>query len=137
MDEVNKLAQLQGADIREAKRVLAFEVTTLVHGIDQAQAAEKAAAALFSGGGAAGSIPSSEQMESDFAGEGIPVANLLADVGLAKSRGEARRLIKQGGIRINGEKISDEMRNIITDDIQDGKIALQAGKKRHHHILVN
>jgi tyrosyl-tRNA synthetase len=46
-------------------------------------------------------------------------------------------LIKPGGIRINGEKISDEMRNVITDDIQDGKIALQAGKKRHHHILVN
>ncbi len=137
MDEVNRLAQLQGADIREAKRVLAFEVTTLVHGIDQAQAAEKAAAALFSGGGAAGSIPSSEQLEADFAGEGIPIANLLADVGLAKSRGEARRLIKQGGIRINGEKISDEMRNVVTDDIQDGKIALQAGKKRHHHILVN
>jgi tyrosyl-tRNA synthetase len=137
MGEINRLSELQGADIRQAKQSLAKEVTTLVHGVEEAEKAVQAAAALFSGGGASGSIPSSEQPASDFDGEGIPLTNLLADVGLGKSRGEARRLIKQGGIRIHGEKIGDEMYIVTSDDIQDGKIALQAGKKRHHHILVD
>ncbi len=68
-----------------------------------------------------------------YAVEGLEA---LADSGLAKSKGEARRLIRQGGIRINGDKIVDEMRALVPNDVQDGKIALQAGKKRHHHIHV-
>ena len=136
MDEVRRLAALQGADIREAKRTLAFEVTKLLHGETEAAAAEKAAAALFGGGAEAGSIPSSQRPAADLDGDGLPLIDALADSGLAKSKGEARRLIRQGGIKINGEKISDEMRSLVSDDVQDGKIALQAGKKRHHHIHV-
>ncbi len=136
MDEVRRLGALQGADIREAKRVLAFEVTKLLHGESEAAAAEKAAAALFGGGAEAGSIPSSRRAAADLDGDGLSLIDALADAGLAKSKGEARRLIRQGGIRVNGDKISDEMRALGPDDVQDGKIALQAGKKRHHHIHV-
>ena len=136
MDEVAKLAALQGADIRDAKRRLAYEVTAALHGEAAATEAEKAAAALFGGGGDAGSIPSSSRPATDLAGDGLALIDTLADAGLAKSKGEARRLIRQGGIKVNGRKVDDEMRMLVTDDVDDGRIALQAGKKRHHHILI-
>ena len=136
MDEVGRLSALRGADIREAKRVLAFEVTKMLHGETEAVEAEKAAAALFTGGGEDGSIPSSKRPEADFDGDGLSLIEALADSGLAKSRGEARRLIRQGGVKVNGEKVVDEMRALGTSDIRDGRIALQAGKKRHHHIQI-
>ncbi len=136
MDEVRRLAALTGADIREAKRVLAFEVTRMLHGEAEAAAAEKAAAALFGGGGDAAAVPSSSRPAADLAGDGLPLIDALADCGLAKSKGEARRLIRQGGIKVNGEKVSDEMRHLAPADVRDGRIALQAGKKRHHHILI-
>jgi tyrosyl-tRNA synthetase len=137
LDEVAKLESLQGADIRDAKRRLAFEVTRMLHGEQEAVAAEKAAAALFGGGGEAGSIPSSRRPAADLDGDGLLLIDALADAGLAKSKGEARRLIRQGGIRINGEPVQDELRTLVPGDVQDGKIALQAGKKRHHHIQVD
>jgi tyrosyl-tRNA synthetase len=137
LDEVAKLESLQGADIRDAKRRLAFEVTRMLHGEGEAVAAEKAAAALFGGGGEAGSIPSSARPAADLAGDGLLLIDALADAGLAKSKGEARRLIRQGGIRINGEAVSDELRALGPDDVRDGKIALQAGKKRHPPIQVD
>ena len=136
MDEVRRLGALQGADLREAKRVLAFEATRTLHGEAAALAAEHAAAALFGGGGGADGIPSSSRAASDLAGEGLPLIDVLADAGLAASKGEARRLIRQGGIRVNGEAVADEMRALTVNDVRDGRIALQAGKKRHHHLLV-
>ncbi|MBK6901199.1 MAG: tyrosine--tRNA ligase [bacterium] len=136
MDEVRRLGALQGADLREAKRVLAFEVTRTLHGEPAALAAEQAAAALFGGGGDAQGIPSSSRPATDLAGDGLPLIDALADAGLAASKGEARRLIRQGGIRVNGEAVADEMRALTAADVRDGRIALQAGKKRHHHVLI-
>lgn len=137
MDEVAKLAALQGADVRDAKRRLAFEVTALLHGEAAAREAETAAAALFGGGGGeGGSIPSSERHAADLDGDGLLLIDALADAGLAKSKGEARRLIRQGGIRVNGDAVSDEMRRLVPDDVHDGIIALRAGKKRHHHVRI-
>lgn len=137
MDEVRRLAALQGADIRDAKRRLAWEVTAALHGERAANEAEQAAAALFGGGGDAAAVPSSERAAADLAGDGLPLIDVLADTGLAKSKGEARRLIRQGGIRVNGEPVADEMRMLTADDVRDGIIALRAGKKRHHHVRVD
>lgn len=134
--EIEKLEQLQGADIREAKKVLAREVTTLVHGADEAAAAEKAATALFSGGGDESTVPSSERSGDDFAGAGLALLDALVDTGLMKSKGEARRMIRQKAVRVAGEVVADESLMLTTDHIEDGRIALQVGKKRHHHILV-
>ena len=134
MDEVRRLSALRGADIRDAKRALAFEVTRMLHGEDEARAAEQAAAALFGDGGEAGSIPSSKRPAADL--DDLSLIDALAEAGLAKSKGEARRLIRQGGVKINGEKVTDEMRMLSAADVREGKIALQAGKKRHHHIHV-
>ena len=136
MDEVRRLGALRGADIREAKRELARAVTGLVHGDGAAAEAARAADALFGGGGEAAAIPSSARPAADLDGDGLPLIEVLAEAGLAKSRGEARRLIRQGGIRVNGEPVGDELRALGPDDVRDGRIALQAGKKRHHHILV-
>ncbi len=134
--EIDKLEKLQGADIREAKKVLAREVTTLVHGRGEASAAENAAAALFSGGGDDSTVPSSERPAADFRGTGLSLLDALMDAGLMKSRGEARRMIRQKAVRVAGDLIEDETLQLTERHIQDGKITLQVGKKRHHHIQV-
>ncbi len=133
-ERIEELEKLQGADIREAKRVLAHEVTALLHGHEAADKAAEAAQALFGGGGDAESIPSSERPEADFAGDGVLLLDALVDTGLMKSKGEARRMVRQKAVRVNGEVVSDEMRRLTAADIGDGRIALQVGKKRHHHI---
>jgi tyrosyl-tRNA synthetase len=135
-EQIEELEEFEGADIRKAKKVLAREVTSLVHGAEEAAAAEKAAAALFSGASDSSTVPSSERPESDFAGEGLWVVEALVDTGLMKSNGEARRMIKQKAVRVAGEIIEDEFFKITGAQIEDGRVALQVGKKRHHHILV-
>ncbi|MBK7672372.1 MAG: tyrosine--tRNA ligase [bacterium] len=131
---ITELEGLQGADIRTAKAALAREVTTLVHGADAAAAAESAARAAFGGGGDAESIPSSRHAASEFAGDGLALLDVLTGVGLVESKGEARRLVRQGGVRVNGEAVADEQRRLTAADVQDGRIVLQLGKKRHHHL---
>ncbi len=135
-ERIEELERLQGADIRQAKQVLAREVTTLVHGPEEAAAAGKAAAALFGGSGDASTVPSSERPAADFAGDGLRVVDALVDSGLVKSKGEARRMIRQNAVRVAGMVVRDEMFMITPDQIQDGRVALQVGKKRHHHIIV-
>jgi len=135
-EEIEKLERLTGADIREAKRVLAREVTALLHGRDAADAAEQAAAALFDGASDASTVPSSERPADDLAGDGITLLDALVDSALLKSKGEARRMVRQNAVRVNGEVVSDEMRRLTADDLQDGRIELQVGKKRHHHIRI-
>jgi tyrosyl-tRNA synthetase len=134
--EIEKLEALQGADIREAKRALAFEVTKLVHGEKEAVAAEKGAAALFGGGGQEGSIPSSQRPNGDLEGDGLWIVEALVTAQLCPSNGAARRLIRQNGVRIHGEIVTDEMFRLTPADVRDGRIALQVGKKKHHHILI-
>lgn len=153
-DEIERLERLQGADLREAKRVLAHEVTTLVHGEAEARKAAAAAAALFggragaggagpgvagpgvAGDGAAAGIPSSARPASDFAGDGLPLLDALVTAGLAPSKGRARDLVRQGGVRVNGEPVKDELLRLTAAHVRDGLIALQVGKKAHHHIRV-
>lgn len=134
--EIERLEQFQGADIRDAKRALARAVTTEVHGVEEADAAEKAASALFSGAADASTVPSSERPAADLAGDGLPLIEALADSGLLKSKGEARRMIRQNAVKVNGEVVTDEMFMLCPDHIQDERIALQVGKKRHHHLLI-
>ncbi len=135
-EEIEELEKMQGADIREAKKVLAREVTSQVHGQEEADKAVKAAAALFSNAADTSSVPSSERPATDFDGDGLTLLQALVDTGLMKSKGEARRMIRQNAVRVEGELISDEMFNLTADLITDGKVALQVGKKRHHHIRI-
>jgi len=130
MDEVRELGRLQGAQIRKAKEVLAFEVTRLVHGESEARKAREASRALFGGGGDLSDVPSHvvprERLE-----KGIEAFILFAEAGLAQSRGEARRLIQQGGAYVNGEPVREFNRRVTDADLRDGVVLLRAGKKKY------
>ncbi len=133
MDEVRRLGALQGAAIREAKEVLAHEVTRLVHGNEAACRARDASRALFGGRGDLDQVPTAEVARERLEA-GIEAFVLFADVGLANSRGEARRLIQQGGAYVNGEPVTAIDQRVGTTDLRDGVVLLRAGKKRYRAV---
>jgi tyrosyl-tRNA synthetase len=135
MDEVRKLCALEGAEINKAKEVLAFEVTKAIHGEEEAIKAQNASRALFEGAKEEGSIPFTEFENSIFE-KGIGILNLLKETGLTKSNSEGRRLIEQGGITIDENKVEDVNKIITLDDFIDGKILIRKGKKVYHQIRI-
>ena len=131
LDEIARLAALQGAEINEAKKVLAFEATRLLHGDAAAASAADTARRVFEQGAAGGDLPTLDKPRSDLAA-GLPLFRLVVEAGLAKSNAEARRLIEQGGIRVNDQPASDPGRAIGLADLgPDAAIKLTAGRKRH------
>ncbi|RKD29564.1 tyrosine--tRNA ligase [Thermohalobacter berrensis] len=135
MDEVRRLGSLEGAEINKAKEVLAYEVTKLVHGEEEAKKAEKAAKALFGGKGNLESMPSTEMDKSRFQ-DGVDIITLLTETGLASSKSEARRLIKQGGIYVKDERVDGIELTVKLEDFEDNSIILRKGKKNHHRIIL-
>ena len=135
LDEIEELGRLRGAQIRRAKEVLAFEVTRLTHGEDEAERAREASRRLFGGQGADETVPSTRVGEAELRG-GIAVTELFHRAGLVKSRSEARRLMQQGGAYINDRKVSSVERVITLDDLVGDTILLRAGKKRHHRLVI-
>ncbi len=134
MDEVRRLGAMKGAESREAKRALATGVTRIVHGDAGVREAEKATVATFGGGAAAEGVPVHAVATAELAA-GIPAFILFDAAGLAKSRGAARRLLSQGGGYCNGERITAFDQPIGTDQLQDGRIELRAGKKSFVHVV--
>jgi tyrosyl-tRNA synthetase len=136
MEEVGRLSSLEGADIRGAKEVLASECTALLHGREAASDAAKASKALFSEGGSGpGEAAPAFEFERSRLEEGVPAFILFSEAGLVKSRGEARRLVQQGGAYVNGRRLEAFDENIGTADIEDGHILLRAGKKKYMRLL--
>jgi tyrosyl-tRNA synthetase len=133
MQRVGELGRLQGADIRAAKEVLAFEATRITHGDEAARTAQAAARALFGPGGDDAAIPTSELPRPEL-DAGIPAPELFHRVGLSQSRSQARRLIQQLGAYVNDEPVEDVNALISTGDLVDGAILLRAGKKRYHRV---
>jgi tyrosyl-tRNA synthetase len=133
MERVNELANLKGNAINEAKEVLAYEVTKTVHGEEEAEKALSAAKTLFAGGGDVSDIPTVELKRADIE-NGILLANLLEEIGLAPSRAEARRLIQQGGIIVAGEKVDDVVFSVTPGLFKDGELLVQKGKKFHKKV---
>ena len=134
LEECARLEALQGADINEAKKVLATEATALCHGRDAALAAAEAARQTFEEGRVtAADLPVHEMPQAVLA-EGVPVFRLFVEAGLAKTNGEARRLIRGGGARVNNVAVADENQVVGQTDAVDGAIRLSSGKK--HHVLV-
>jgi tyrosyl-tRNA synthetase len=130
MDEIARLDQLEGAEINEAKKVLANEATTLLHGAEAAETAAAASKAAFEDGKLSGDLPTFEVPRADLEA-GIALAALVADAGLASSRGEARRLAQGGGLRVNDKVEADGQRTLALADLgADGVIKLAAGKKK-------
>lgn len=133
MDEVRRLSSLEGAAINEAKKVLAYEVTKLVHGEEEAEKAKAAAEALFGAGGNMENVPtvtiSKERLNSS-------ILEILVDTKIIPSKGEGKRLIQQNGLSINDEKITDMARLFTEEDLKDGVALIKRGKKSYHKIVV-
>ena len=137
MDEVNRLSALEGAEINKAKEVLAFEVTKLVHGEEKAREALEASRQVFAKGNAASAdIPSVEKDGAEFEGEGVGLVSLMKEIGLVSSNSDGFRMIEQGGVKLNGETVTDKKKTITMDDFQDGRIVIQKGKKKFMAVEV-
>ena len=134
MEEVNELSSLKDAEINRAKEILAFEVTKLVHGEEEAQKAQDAARALFSGGGNMEDVPKTQMAASAFEGEGMGVVSLIAELKLVSSRGDGFRTIEQGGLSIDDVKVTDAKLMVTKDMFNDGKILIKKGKKTFHLV---
>ncbi len=132
MDEINRLATLEGQQLNEAKRLLAFEVTKLVHGEEDAKAAQATAEGLF-GGGNTDNMP---QTVLDSAEDETMLLDLMVLAGIVPSKSEARRNVQQGGVSVNDEKVTDPNATISKDALKEG-IVIKKGKKVFHKITLS
>jgi tyrosyl-tRNA synthetase len=135
MDEIAKLAELKDQQINEAKKVLAYEVTKLVHGQEEADKARQLTEALFGGGGSTSSLPTTELTADELAG-GLNILDLLLKTGLVPSKGEGRRLVQQGGIYIGEEPVSSIDFVFTADLLENGERIIKKGKKTYHKIVL-
>jgi tyrosyl-tRNA synthetase len=134
MEEVEKLSSLPDAEINKAKEILAFEVTKLVHGEEEAQKALDGAKAAFGGGGDLENIPTTKLDATLFAGAGLGIVNLIREIGLVPSNAEGFRTIQQGGLLVKGEKVTDAKMMVVAKDFEEGKLLIQKGKKIFHMV---
>ena len=134
LEEIEAMEQWEGSQLNKAKEILGYELTKLVHGEDEAVKAQEASRQIFANGGISGDIPTTTYAKTDF-DEGKDILTILVDAGLAKSRGEARRLVQQGGVSVNGEKVSAIDSSFTTADLnEDGVLLVKKGKKAFHQI---
>lgn len=135
MDQVRSLGALKDSEINKAKKILAYEVTKLVHGEQEAQKAAESAEALFGGGGNLDNMPTTVLTE-DQAAQGLQVVDLLVMSQLAKSRGDARRLVEGGGVWLADAKVTDVFMPVDPDQLKKDGVILRKGKKSYHRFLM-
>ena len=133
MDEIKKLAALEGAAINEAKKVLAFEVTKLIHGEEEAKKAQSAAESLFGAGGNMDNVPT-VKIENEQVG--LLLLDILVAGKIIPSKAEGKRLVQQGGLSLNGEKVTDIKRTLNKEDFEDGVALIKRGKKNFNKIII-
>jgi tyrosyl-tRNA synthetase len=133
MDEVDRLGALEGSDINMAKEILAYEITRQIHGEIEAEKAQEAARALFSQGTDSDNMPSTV-MDKSLLDDNPTIIDILRITGLITTNSEGRRLIQQGGIMLNNEKIQDFDRSISIEDFADNKLIVKKGKKIYHKV---
>ena len=131
MDEVRRLGALEGSEINKAKEILAYEVTKLIHGEEEAAKAQEAARALFAGGVNMDNVPTVTISRDKL---GTDILTILAEEKVVPSKAEGRRLIQQGGLSLNGEKVTDFKRALTEEDFVDGSVLVKRGKKNYHKI---
>ena len=135
LDKIAEYEKLEGAEINKAKEVLAYEVVKDIHGEEAAKAALDASDSLFGGDKASEDIPSTEFEAAKF-DEPVGILNLMTELGLIKTNSEGRRLIQQGGVSIDDEKINDPKLEITKDSFKDGEIIIRKGKKVYHKVII-
>ena len=137
LEQIDEMDKWEGSKLNEAKEILAFELTKLVHGEEEANKAKEGARALFAGGGNTSQMPVTELSGEDFDEDGnIGILTLLVKAGLASSNGEARRNVQQGGVSVDGEKVTEPKSIINKDNITEDGIVLKRGKKKFMKIVV-
>ena len=135
LEEIDKMDKWEGSQLNTAKEILAFELTKLVHGEEEAQKAQSAARAIFTGGGSHENMPTTTLTDGDFTDGKIGVLDMMVKAGLAASKGEARRLVVQGGVSINDEKVTEPTLTLEKESF--GKeVILRKGKKVFHKFSV-
>ena len=135
MEQIEEMNSWEGSQLNQAKEILAYDLTKLVHGEEEAEKAQAAAKALF-GGGASAEIPTSELHDEDFEEGAIGIIQALVKAGLVTSNGEARRAIQQGGVRIGDRKVTDVFEKLSKDALAKGETIIARGKKNFKKLIV-
>ena len=136
LEEIDKMDSWEGAQLNKAKEILAYEVTNLIHGKEEADKAQEAARALFGSGANTDNMPSTELTDADFTGDGIAILDLLTKCALIPSKGEGRRLIQQGGVAVDDEKVTDVYANVPKSAFEKGYVVIKKGKKKFHKAVL-
>ncbi len=136
LEQIDEMDRWEGSQLNRAKEILAYELTNLVHGEDEAKKAEEAAKALFAGGGSSENMPTATLTDDKFADGSIDILGVLVAAGLAASRSEARRAVEQGGVTVKGEKVTDIKAAYTKEMIAAEEFIVKKGKKSFRKIVV-
>lgn len=135
LEQIDEMDKWEGSQLNQAKEILAFELTKLVHGEEEATKAQNTAHAIFMGQGASENMPETALTTEDMTDGSVDILTLLIKAGIAKSKGEGRRLVQQGGVRADGEKVTDFGQTFSEDALRQG-IVIKKGKKVFHRMIL-
>ncbi len=136
LEQIDEMDKWEGAKLNEAKEILAFELTQLVHSKEDAEKAQEAAKALFSNGGDLSNIPTTDLTKEDLVDGGLDVVTLLVKSGLCPSKSEARRAVEQGGVEASGEKVSECSKCFSSEELSGEGVVLKRGKKSYNRVIL-
>lgn len=136
LEEIDKMDSWEGSQLNKAKEILAYELTKLVHGEEEAEKAQATARALFGGQGNMDNMPETTLSDADLTDGAIGILDLMVKVGLCSSKGEARRLVQQGGVSVDGNKVTDIASTFTPENLSEG-IVIKKGKKVYHRVTLN
>lgn len=136
LEEIDKMDSWEGSQLNQAKEILAYELTKLVHGEEEAEKAQATARALFGGQGNMDNMPETTLSDADLTDGVIGILDLMVKVGLCSSKGEARRLVQQGGVSVDGNKVTDIASTFTPENLSEG-IVIKKGKKVYHRVTLN
>ena len=134
LEEIDAMNDWEGSQLNEAKDILAYELTKLVHGEEEAEKAREASKALFGGSMDSANMPTTTLADDDFADGKIDILEVLVKTGITKSRGEGRRLVQQGGVSVDDNKVTDIALAFAQDDLKANPIIVKKGKKVFHKV---
>ena len=135
LEEVEEMSRWEGSQLNKAKEILAYQLTEMVHGEEEAKKAQEGARALFSTGSNTANMPTTQLTEADLTEGSITILDLLVKAGLASSKGEGRRLVQQGGVSVNEEKITDFAASFSEAQLKEG-VVIKKGKKVFHKVIL-
>ncbi len=136
LEEIDEMDKWEGSELNKAKEILAYELTSLVHGEDEAKKAETAAKSIFTGGSAA-DMPTSELADEDLENGAADILTVLVKSGLCSSRSDARRTVEQGGVTVDGEPVNDIKTSYSKEQLKDDGIVVKRGKKNFRRVKVS